>query len=72
MNLSIWEAKTHIGETQLLSQINSSLHSKPRGVQSNLATTNEVSVQAGGVIIYCQRGLSPLMAIIGKITDDGY
>lgn len=49
------------------------LYTASSGVfRHSLSKSNEVSIQARGIIIYCQRRLSSLKAIVTKIADDWY
>lgn len=70
----------HLGNNNTTKQISSRpsfchrqivLYTASSGVfRRSLLKSNEVSAQARGVIIYCQRRLSSLKAIVRKIADD--
>lgn len=71
MNLSIQETKKQISSSPRFCHRQIVLYTASSGVfRRILSKSNEVSVQARGIIIYCQRRLSSLKAIVRKIADD--
>lgn len=71
MNLSIQETKKQISSGPSFCHRQIVLYTASSGVfRRTLSKSNEVSIQARGIIIYCQRRLSSLKAIVGKIADD--
>lgn len=71
MNLSIQETKKQISSSPRFCHRQIVLYTASSGVfRRTLSKSNEVSIQARGIIIYCQRRLSSLKAIVRKIADD--